>query len=100
MPEPVGLRRRSHDLAVSAADDRVTVLDLNAPDRPPLILEGTAMEIWRLLDGNLDRDALVEVLVDEYDVPADDVAAGVASFLQNLSDLGLLDDGETRDGDV
>jgi hypothetical protein len=92
--DPAGISRRSHDLALVASDDRITVQDLNALDRPPLILEGTAMEIWELLDGSLDRDGLIGRLSQRYAAPADEVAAGVTNFLEVLAGLDLLDAGE------
>ena len=93
MAETSGISRRSEDLAVVVAEDRVTVLDFNVLERPPLILEGTAMAIWTLLDGTRDRAAIVDVLAQQYDVPADEVSVGVDAFLRDLTELGLLVDG-------
>lgn len=93
MDEVAGICRRSQDLAVVTAADRITLLDLNALDRPPLILEGTGMAIWQLLDGTLDRAGIVEQLSRQYAAPADEVAAGVDTFLASLVRLDLLKHG-------
>ena len=85
------LRRRTTDLAVVEAEDRISVLDLAALERPPVILEGTAMEIWRLLDGGLDESGLVATLASAYGVGDGAVEADVSAFLKTMSDLDLLE---------
>jgi hypothetical protein len=53
-------------------------------------MTGTGCSIWRLIDGERDREALIEALSSEYHVTADEIAGDVDEFLVKLSDAGLL----------
>ena len=84
--------RRSPELAVVEHSDHVVILDLRRLDEPePVHLDGTALTIWRTLDGRRDRAAIVAAVASAYGVPAVDVEPDVASFLDDLERRGLID---------
>lgn len=49
-----------------------------------------AARLWSLLDGTSDRDALVRILLDEYDVGPDRLAADVDRTLRYLLEHELV----------
>lgn len=53
-------------------------------------MNATAALIWRKLETPMTFHALVEFLVQEFDVPRDRCATETASMLQELSGDGLL----------
>jgi len=53
-------------------------------------LTGTGAAIWRLIDGQRDRDALIHAAAREFDGPGDDIARDVDAFLAQLTTTGLL----------
>ena len=53
-------------------------------------LTGTSAAIWRLIDGQRDRSALMGALTAEFGADEASIAAEVDDFLQELTELGLL----------
>jgi hypothetical protein len=87
---------RTADLAVIDRHDRVVVLDLRRIDDPrPCQLEGTALAVWRAIDGVRDRDAVVAVLAADYAVEVGDIGADIDGFLVELERLGLVEIGSS-----
>jgi hypothetical protein len=68
--------------------DELVVLELSTSTY--LTLNGTAKQIWEGLAGGATRGALVESLVDRYQISADQARADVDSFVAELSSRGLL----------
>ena len=86
-----GALRRSSELAVVERDDHAVILDLRRLDAPdPIHLDGTALEIWRAIDGTRDRAAIVEAVASAYGVDSADVEVDVAAFLDDLERRGLI----------
>jgi hypothetical protein len=56
-------------------------------------LPQTAATIWRLIDGERDRAALVAAAAREHGVADADIQADVDEFLAELRELGLIADG-------
>jgi hypothetical protein len=82
----------SADLAIIARDDRDVILDLRRLDDPqPRRLEGTALAIWRAIDGVRDRDGIVARVAAAYGVEEAGVGADIDAFLDELERLGLID---------
>lgn len=91
MTRPV---RRSSHLAVVAHVDREVVLDLRSlDDQRPLVIEGSALAVWRAIDGVHDRDAIVAAVAAEYRVEVGVVVHDVDALLVELRRRGLLDSG-------
>jgi pyrroloquinoline quinone biosynthesis protein D len=74
--------RLHHD----AARDRWLLL---APERA-ILLDETALEIMRLVDGHHSVDAIVDELLTLFDAPREDIAADVLALLDELNEKGLL----------
>jgi Coenzyme PQQ synthesis protein D (PqqD) len=64
---------------------------LNAATNAYVSLNGTAGRIWELFGAGHSADEVRAVMVDEFDVAADVVAADVADALQSLLRRGLLE---------
>lgn len=89
MPEPV---RRKAEIAYveSESEQRVTVLDLDRPAEPPLVLTGSCAVIWTAVDGERGVDEIVALVAEEYGVGADVVGRDVRAFLEDLVARGVL----------
>jgi pyrroloquinoline quinone biosynthesis protein D len=60
-----------------------------APERL-LLPDDLAVEILKLLDGNLSIDGIVDDLARRFEAPRDVIAADVTAMLQDLLDKGVL----------
>jgi pyrroloquinoline quinone biosynthesis protein D len=69
-------------------DGEVVLMNLAGGDF--FSLTGTAMAIWRLIDGTRDRAALVAALAVEYDADEAAIAADVDAFLAMLETAEFL----------
>ena len=54
------------------------------------VLNGAAAVVWSRLDGRASVADLVAAVTQEYEVTDEEAAADVQSFLQSLSDDGLV----------
>lgn len=72
-------------------DDEIVIMQLDTGDFFSLTGSGTA--IWRLIDGERDRLALVAALCDEFSAAQAEVVADVDEFLGKLRAAGLLGPG-------
>lgn len=86
---------RTQDLAVVDRGDRVVLLNLDRLSSPPVVLEGSAAEIWRLIDGKVSETGLVAAVSEAFDVRPAAVRDDVHDYLRHLHDLGLI----TRSGE-
>lgn len=57
-------------------------------------VKGVGVRIMELLDGGKGEAEILPILLDEYDAPAAEIEADLASFLSELKAKGIL----TRDG--
>ena len=62
-----------------------STLDLNGM----LTLNETGALLWKTLEQNGDRDAMVKALTGEYDVSAEQALADVERFLNKLAAAGI-----------
>ena len=53
-------------------------------------LRDSGLAIWTAINGARDRDAIVTVVADDYDVSPRDVEHDVLAFLDSLTDAGLV----------
>ena len=72
----------------TAIEDEVVVMNLDSGDF--FSMTGTARSIWRLIDGEHTRDAIVATLAAAHDAPADTLADEVDGFLAELRAAGLI----------
>jgi hypothetical protein len=84
--------RRSGLVAEVLGDGGESVALLNLRANRPIVLKGSAMVIWSLVDGvRTDGDMLAE-LRDEYGTEAPpDLEAQLAAFLGQLAEQGLVE---------
>lgn len=64
---------------------------LHAATNTYLSLNGTAGRIWQLFGEGKSTDEVVAVMEEEFDAPADVLAADVSTTLTDLLDRGLLE---------
>lgn len=55
-----------------------------------LVLNGTASDVWRLVDGTRTPERVAELLASVYNADLDTVRADVNSALRQLREHGLL----------
>ena len=72
----------------TAIDDEVVVMSLDSGDF--FSLTGTARDIWGLIDGTHNKEAIIEALARRYTAPRDAIAGEAEAFLAQLSGAGLL----------
>jgi len=87
------LRLKKSDIAYRKIGDEFYVLTL--PDNMLHNVRGVGVRILELLDGGKDENEIVEVLAEEYDAPADQIAADLRDFLEELAIKGII----SRDGE-
>ncbi len=88
--EPTSLRAGT--LRTYELDGEATIFDPRSG--AAIILNVTASEMWRRLDGLLPTDALVDGIAEDYLVSPQAVAHDVVALLDQLDELGLLVDRE------
>ena len=49
-------------------------------------------KLWKALETGCSREALIQILLDRFDVDYDTAAEDTDSFLTNLSSLGLIEE--------
>jgi hypothetical protein len=72
----------------TAMDDEIVVMALDSGDF--FSLTGSARVIWRLIDGQHDRAAILAALGEEFDANPAELAADLDGFLGQLDAAGLL----------
>ena len=85
------IAKRKGEFVETEIDDEVVVMELGQGEF--FSLTGTAISIWRLIDGTRDRAALIAALAEEYDAPSAEIASDVDEFLDKLGNAGLIERG-------
>ncbi|MGD8168353.1 PqqD family protein [Herbiconiux sp. P16] len=65
------------------------VLELTSYSAQPLLLDGTAQDVWHLVDGRTATE-IIATLSAQYDVPSTEIDQPVREFLSQLLELGLV----------
>lgn len=73
-------------------EGRSALLDLDHLDRPPVVLEGSAAEIWQRIDGTQEDSEIVGELVELYGEDESVIAPAVAAFLTDLAARDLVEE--------
>lgn len=81
---------RSDLVAAVDSGDRVVVLRLHAPAEAPLVLEGSAALVWRVLVDPLTTSQLVDDIAQTTGVEPAIVGGDVCTFIDELVALGVL----------
>lgn len=82
------LRLREGDLDWREIDDEIVVLD--GRDAVYLAIHGSGTLVWRLLREPTTRDALVDAVVDAYEIDHEHAGDDIDTFLATLSERDLL----------
>jgi hypothetical protein len=82
--------RRATETAYVESPGRVVVLDLDRPDLPPYVFEGSAAQIWTGIDGIRSEARITADLADAFEAPVDVVSADVRQFVDRLRELRLV----------
>jgi hypothetical protein len=69
-------------------DDEIVIMRLDNGEF--FALSGTAAAIWRLIDGERDRVALIEAIGVQFEADETQIAADVDEFVDRLKGTGLL----------
>jgi hypothetical protein len=80
--------RVSPDVLLQEAAGEAVLLDTASEHYFGLNQIGT--RIWRLLDGGADLRATYDILLAEYDVPAERLEQDVIALVGQLADAGLV----------
>ena len=57
-----------------------------------LTLNESGVVLWKAMENGCDKNALVKVLTDEYDVSEEVALADVEIFIDKLSSVGCIED--------
>jgi hypothetical protein len=87
-PEMTALSKVSGRFVETDIDSEIVVMRLDNGEF--FSLAGTAAEVWRLIDGLRDRNALISALVADFDADEATIAADVDGLLEQLREIELL----------
>ena len=82
------LFKQADSFAETRIDDEVVLMDLANGDFFSIC--GSALEIWELIDGSRDRDAILAELCARFAMPAAALVGDVDAFLSVLIDAGYV----------
>lgn len=82
------IRKRHDRFAEADFDQEIVIMRLDNGDFYSLSEASAA--VWRLIDGERDKAALVAAACLEYDMPEQQVALEVDGFLRLLHETGFL----------
>lgn len=83
------LQRRRPGMLLQKVGDETVIFDLNGERFYSLDAMGT--RFWELLGEFPDENAVVDVLVAEYEVERDVASADLAKFIGDLRRLGIVE---------
>lgn len=82
--------RRSDAAMARTVDDEVVILDV--PSGRYFGLNDVGALIWDLLDGDHDRDAILDAITADFDIDRPTAASDLDSLLAELTGAGLVED--------
>lgn len=72
----------------SRVEDEIVVMRIDNGEF--FSIAGTGLDIWPLIDGSRDRDALLAELQAAFEAPEGVIGAELDAFLAELADAGLI----------
>lgn len=84
--------RPNSDVVSTEIDEDESVL-LSLETQQYYTLNETGSRIWELLSSGHDAEAIASAITEEWDTTHDEALEYVRSFLQELSDEGLAEEG-------
>lgn len=82
------LRKAESTFVETAIDDETIIMQIDSAEFFSLNLTGG--EVWRLIDGTRDRDAIVAQLAADYGVGAAEIGPEIDELLGELREAGFL----------
>ena len=87
--------KRHPDTAFRAVGDEGGLVVI--PGRAEVkVLNPVAIKVFSLLDGTRTAAEIADVVLQEFDASREDVIRDIESFLSELREQGMLDDGAAR----
>lgn len=83
-------RLRAEDLVYQESDGETVLLDLRTSTY--MVVNPTGTVVFPALRDGATRDQLLEVVLDAFDVGAEQAGADLDAFLADLAERGLLED--------
>lgn len=84
------MKLRTEDLVWREVEDEIVALDLKTSNY--IAINRTGRSLWPLLSEGASREALIEHLVQEFDVAADQAGHDVDAFIEALNEKGLIEE--------
>lgn len=78
----------SAHVAHESVGEHVVILDLNAGRY--FSLEGSAARVWELILDGLDKQAIIQQMLSEYDVSETTLSRDITQLTRQMIDRGLL----------
>ncbi len=82
------IRKASGDLIETNVDDETIIVALQSGQL--YSVKDTSAAIWRMIDGETGRDAIIDALAQEYRADRAEIAKDVDAFLTDARNAGLL----------
>lgn len=83
------LIKQTDRFAETSIDDETIIMDLGNAEF--FSLNATAGSVWRAINGERDRDMVLELIAREYDAAPSDIADEVDQLLARLREAGFVD---------
>jgi hypothetical protein len=78
----------SKDVMAQELDGETVLLDLASESF--FGLDNVSTRVWQLLQDGVDREGIIQILLDEYDVEREVLEKDIADLLGRLSEAGLI----------
>ena len=85
----MAIRKCSSQFIETDVDDEVVIVSLD--DGKFFSLKDTGRAIWKMIDGKLSREALLDRLVQDYDAPREVLANDLDAFLADAQEAGMIE---------
>tara|TARA_B100000242_G_C42844898_1_gene392383 strand:- start:412 stop:693 length:282 start_codon:yes stop_codon:yes gene_type:complete len=76
------------NIVFTELDDEICIFDSISTDY--INLNETASEIWKMIDGNLKFEEIIDSLIIKYDIKKSDCIKEVNKFLSSFLEKGFL----------
>lgn len=82
--------QRGRHIAYVDREGRSALINLSRTSEMPLVLEGSAAEVWQRIDGVRPVDDVIAELMTIYDEPESTIRPAVESFVADLARRDLI----------
>jgi hypothetical protein len=82
------IEKRCERIAESLVEDEIVIMRIDNGEF--FAIGGTGIDIWPLIDGTRDRDALLAELEARFEAAGGAIGPELDAFLAELADAGLI----------